>query len=175
MEYSPFARTLHWATAALVASLVPIGLTMTRLDSGPLQDRLFTLHESFGVLALGAGALRIGLRLRGALPPFRAHEPVACAAHVALYAMLVLTPALGWAALSAYGLGPDVFGVTRLPALLDKDEALSKSLFLVHEAAAFTLVALVAAHVAGALRHGFGPEGVIWRMLPARGSRGDDV
>jgi cytochrome b561 len=117
--------------------------------------------------------LRVSVRLRGApepapLPPLE--RLVALVTHRALYVLLLVTPLIGWAALSAYGLGPNLFGLVELPAFLAKNEPLSKALFEVHEFAGLTIGALVLLHVAGALRHGRGEGAVIHRMAPRRKS-----
>jgi cytochrome b561 len=173
MDYSPLAKLLHWSVAALVVALIPMGLVMADLSPGPLQDRLFMLHESFGLVLLGLMAARVLSRLRetvepAPLPPLE--RALARLVHIALYALLLLTPLVGWAALSAFGHGPDLFGVAELPTLLSTDKPLSKTLFSIHEAAGLAIGALALLHVAGALRHGRAEGSVIWRMAP-RGRR----
>ena len=171
--YSTAAKSLHWLVAAIVIALIPIGLVMTDLDHGPLQDRLFVIHESFGVSVLGLMLLRLGVRLRGAPAPWppltRPERIVSVAVHHTLFALLLLTPIVGWFALSAYGLGPSFFGLGHLPALIGKDEPLSKILFAVHETLGLAIAALIVLHVSGALRHALVKrDELIWRMLPRR-------
>ena len=171
MEYSPLAKLLHWVVAALVLALIPMGLVMADLAPGPLQDRLFILHESFGVALLVAMLLRVAVRLRGApepapLPP--RERFIVHVTHRALYVLLLFTPLVGWAALSAFGLGPNLFGLVELPTVLAKNVPLSKTLFEIHEFAALTIGGLVLLHVAGALRHGRGEGAVIHRMMARR-------
>jgi len=170
--YSIAAKILHWLVAALVVALIPIGLTMADLQPGPLQDRLYVLHESFGVTLLALMILRTANRLRGAPPPYptlsRGERVASAAVHHLLYLLLLATPIVGWLALSAYGLGPSFFGLANLPALLAKDEPLSKILFRFHEAGGLTIGGLALVHVAGALRHALVKrDDVLWRMLPA--------
>jgi cytochrome b561 len=169
--YSTAAKTLHWLVAGLVVALIPIGMTMADLNPGPLQDRLFVLHESLGVSLLALMIFRGANRLRGAPPPFPELSPgermLSKGVHNALYALLLATPIVGWLALSAYGLGPAFFGLGHLPALLAKDEPLSKILFGVHEAGGLAIGGLVLLHVGGALRHAFVKrDALVWRMLP---------
>jgi cytochrome b561 len=171
-SYSATAKWLHWLVAALVIALVPIGMIMADLEPGPLQDRLFVLHESLGITLLALMVVRLANRLRGAPAPDaslgRAERIAAGAVHHTLYLMLFLTPLVGWLALSAYGFGPSFFGLGNLPALLAKDEPLSKILFGLHEAGGLLIVTLVLAHVAGALRHVLlKRDDLITRMLPA--------
>jgi cytochrome b561 len=168
--YSPLAKSLHWVVAALVIATVPIGLVMADLDKGPMQDRLFVLHESFGVIVLALMIARVFVRLRRTPAPSAILTPgerlLSRFTHRALYVLLIATPIVGWLALSAFGLGPSFFWLGQLPALLVKDEPLSKTLFSLHEAAAWTIVALVVLHLSGVVRHRLAGDEIIWRMLP---------
>lgn len=170
-QYSPLAKALHWAVAVIVIGLIPVGAIMADLKEGPLQDRLFVVHESFGVVVLTLMLLRAATRWRSQPTPYPGLEPwerrLSTGVHHALYALLLITPVLGWLALSAYGLGPSFFGLAELPRLLPKDEPLSKILFAIHETFAFLIAGLVTLHVAGALRHALiKRDDLIWRMLP---------
>ncbi|HXY56995.1 MAG TPA: cytochrome b/b6 domain-containing protein [Methylocystis sp.] len=174
--YSAVAKSLHWIVAAIVVALVPMGLVMTDLDHGPLQDRLFLIHESFGVSVLALMLARLAVRLRGAPAPLDTPadggRPVSVLVHGALYLLLLLTPIVGWFALSAYGRGPSFFGLGQLPALIGKDEPLSKVLFAVHQIGGLMIAALVIIHIGGVLRHALvARDELIWRMLPARRAR----
>ncbi len=176
MGYSAAAKVLHWLVAALVVALIPMGLTMADLKPGPLQDRLFVLHESFGVALLSLMTLRFATRLRGAPPSYptlsRGERIASAAIHHMLYLLLLATPIVGWLALSAYGLGPSFFGLGHLPALLAKDEPLSKILFGFHKAGGLLIGGLALLHIAGALRHALVKrDDLPWRMLPARWRR----
>ncbi len=115
---------------------------------------------------------RLAVRLRGAPPPPAILSPVArrlsLAVHRALYALLLLTPLVGWFALSAYGLGPSFFGVLDLPQLIGKDEPLAEALFKAHLAGGLLIGALVFVHVAAALRHAVRKDGVVSRMATIR-------
>jgi cytochrome b561 len=169
--YSGVAKVLHWLVAALVAALIPMGLIMADLEPGPLQDRLFALHESLGVTLLALMILRSASRLGGAPPPYpalpRGERIASAVVHRALYVLLLATPIVGWLALSAYGLGPSFFYLGRLPALIAKDEPLSKILFGLHEAGGLLIGGLALAHLAGALRHALVKrDDLLWRMLP---------
>lgn len=171
--YSAPAKWLHWLIAPIVLAMIPVGAIMDDLPHGALQDRLFFLHESFGLTVLALMIARVATRLRGAPPPAaslsRAERIIAAATHHAIYLLLALTPVLGWLALSAYGLRPAFFGLFEPPALLAKDEPLSKLLFSAHGLAGFTLAALIALHLLGVARHHFVKrDGVVQRMLPGR-------
>jgi cytochrome b561 len=175
-QYSPLAKALHWVVAIIVIALIPVGAIMADLQEGPLQDRLFVIHESFGVVVFTLMLLRGVTQWRSRPAPYPGLEPwelrLSMGVHHALYALLLITPVIGWLALSAYGLGPSFFGLGELPRLLPKDEPLSKILFAIHETFAFTIAGLLMLHVAGALRHAFiKRDDLIWRMLPQLAGR----
>ncbi|MEJ0094102.1 MAG: cytochrome b/b6 domain-containing protein [Methylocella sp.] len=170
-DYSAAAKWLHWIVAAIVITLIPVGVIMADLPEGSLQDWMFFFHESFGVTVLALMVVRLIQRLRGAPPPYptltRTERILSIAVHRALYLLLFLAPLLGWLALSAYGLGPAFFGLGKLPALIGKDEPLSKILFQLHGLVGFVIAGVVAIHIAGAFLHGFVKrDGLIFRMLP---------
>jgi cytochrome b561 len=171
--YSAPAKWLHWLIAPIVLAMIPVGAIMGDLQQGPLQDRLFFLHESFGLTVLALMIARIANRLRGAPPAApglsKPERIVASATHHAMYLLLAAAPVLGWLALSAYGLRPAFFGLLEPPALLAKDEPLSKLLFSAHAVVGFSLAALITLHLAGVARHAFVKrDRVVWRMLPGR-------
>jgi cytochrome b561 len=157
IEYSAAAKLLHWIVALIAFCLIPIGVFMGDLPKGALQNKLFALHESFGITVLALMGLRLAIRLRETPPPdaalTRKEQTISRTVHYALYLLLLLTPLLGWFALSAYGLGPSLFWFGSLPALIGKNELLSKSLFTLHGLGGFLIAGLVILHIAGIFRH----------------------
>jgi cytochrome b561 len=171
-EYSNTAKFFHWTVALSVLTLIPVGLIMNNVPQGTTQNVLYTVHRSLGALVLGLMILRLGYRLIAGWP---APEPTITpaqriashAVHNLLYVLLIVQPALGWYATSAYGATISFFGLFNLPALTEKNEPLSEQLFVVHEVLGFTIAGLVLLHIAGALYHYFiRRDGVLQRMLP---------
>ena len=91
-----------------------------------------------------------------------------------LYVLLLILPLLGWAAASARGWRVTLLPGVALPALLPRG---SKSGFQagdVHTFLAYTLLAIVALHIAAALYHRLIlRDQVLARMLPGRASRAE--
>jgi cytochrome b561 len=170
--YSPLSKWLHWIVALFVLSIIPVGLTMTRLPSGKLQDNLFVVHESFGATILTFACLRVAVRLiRGAPEPYpglaRWQRIAADVTHRALYVLIVVVPLLGWAATSAFRAPISVYGLFELPPILAVDKPLAETLFSIHMAGAYLLAAFVVTHIGAALMHGFvHRDGALARMLP---------
>lgn len=111
-------RWLHWGTALAILIEVPAGFTMawTFLDGargGPLAGlhlRTSQIHHTLGLILLLATLVRLGWRLRHLAPALPARTTalarvIARGVQVWLYALLLLLPLSGWAALSALGAG----------------------------------------------------------------------
>jgi len=60
--YTITARVLHWVTASLVLFTLPLGLVIANDWGGPLQDPLYNLHRSIGVLILLIVLVRVVYR-----------------------------------------------------------------------------------------------------------------
>ncbi|ACK52109.1 cytochrome B561 [Methylocella silvestris BL2] len=179
--YDGVAIALHWLIALGVVALGVIGFSMTRLTLSTLQQfQLYQLHKSIGVTVLLAILLRILWRLSHRPPPLSAAIPeaerrVAKAAHIGLYAAMLLAPLTGWAVVSAspYNIPTVLFGVLPWPHLpffteIENKAPVEAALKLAHHLAVYALFALVAVHAAAALRHHFVlRDGVLARMLPA--------
>lgn len=174
-RYSLAARRLHWAVAAFVLCMIPLGLYMvargeaTNFDA--VTGSLYSLHKLLGFLVLWLIVLRVVVRLRrGAPPPVATLTPfervASHAVHMALYLLLLIVPLLGWAGISAYP-ALNVFGLFDLPAILPPDEALAKRILGLHGLLAQILGLLAVLHIAAALRHRFiKRDGVMRRMWP---------
>jgi cytochrome b561 len=170
--YSGVAKLLHWLVAACVLFIIPVGVIMQRLGPGEVQNALYNLHRSFGFLVLILMVVRLAYRsVHGAPKPeptLNAFQRVASVAvHHVLYALLLVQPVVGWLATSAYGAPIWVFGMFRLPDLLSKNEALSKTLFLAHNVMALVIAGLLTLHIAAAFYHFLiRRDQVMQRMLP---------
>jgi len=158
--YTPVARALHWITAALVLSTIPVGVVMANLDGGPLQDFLYNVHETIGTVLMPIIVLRIIWRLTHRPLPLPPEIPAiqrrsAEAVHWLLYVLLIVQPLVGWIGISAYGAPIKVFWTFVLPPIWHKDSAFSDQVLAVHSLIGFVIIALLCAHIAGALFHHF--------------------
>jgi cytochrome b561 len=130
-------------------------------------------HRHFGLFVLLLFFARVVLRIRlGKLPSddrsSKAVRIMAGLTHIALYALLLGLPLLGWALSDAQGKPVHLLGLT-LPMIVGADEDLADELQAWHLDAAWALLGLVSLHVAAALWHHFVlRDGVLRRMLPRR-------
>jgi len=164
---------LHWLTVFCVIAAVTFILTRDQIDGKVVRQWLLEGHRHFGLFVLMLFAARVAIRLRlGKLPsddPLpRVARIAAGLTHIALYALLLSLPLLGWALSNAEGKPVHLFGLT-LPALVSADEDLADTLQAWHLNAAWVLLGLVSLHVAAALWHHFiRRDEVLRRMLPKR-------
>ncbi|MDD3787057.1 MAG: cytochrome b/b6 domain-containing protein, partial [Hydrogenophaga sp.] len=92
------------------------------------------------------------------------------ATHHGLYLLFFAVPLLGWAYSSAAGFPVVLFGVLPLPDFVPVSEELAGLIKPLHKLSAFTMMALVLLHVAGALKHQFvDRDGLLSRMGWGRG------
>ncbi|MFN7553374.1 MAG: cytochrome b [Pseudomonadota bacterium] len=170
-------RVLHWAIALGVIGLLAVGWWMQDLPNGPRKIDIYKLHKSIGLTVLALMSLRIALRLvdrrRPAAPAMPAWQRRAArASHGLMYLLLLAMPLSGWLYNSASNFPLKWFDLFRVPALSGRDETLKAISGAVHEYAAIALAAIVALHVAAALKHHFGDrDGVLRAMLPFASAR----
>ena len=92
--------------------------------------------------------------------------PVAKLTHLALYAIMIGMPLLGWLVLSAAGKPIPFFGL-ELPALIGQNKPLASQLKDIHEVVGTAGYFLIAAHAAAALFHHYVQrDNTLLRMWP---------
>jgi cytochrome b561 len=158
--YSPAARIFHWLTAALVLTMLPIGIAMATFDLGPVEDTLYHLHRSIGALVLVITAGRLIYRLGHPAPPLPVDMPAlqqsaALVTHWGLYALLIVQPIIGWIATSAYRAPVLFFWLFELPPIWPEDRPFSEAMFTVHRGLGILIALLICAHIGAALYHHF--------------------
>lgn len=176
-RYDAVAQALHWLIAVAVIGQIALGLWMIDIPKLPTGVRAywFNLHKSIG--------LTIGLLVVARLAWRLTHRPPALPAlpewqvraagvtHVLLYACLVVMPLAGYLGSTFSGYPIRYFGLV-VPGWGWKDDALKELFSAVHYYTALVFIALIALHVAAALKHlVVDRDGVFRRMLPARRQR----
>ena len=174
-RYTGTAVALHWLVAALVFGQLALGWWMIDLPKSPPGVRAgwFNVHKSIG-LTIGLLMLaRLWWRARHPAPALPAALPrwqVLCARmnHGALYGCLLLMPLSGYLGSVFSGYQIKYFG-TALPQWGWASTGLKELFSAVHYATVWVLMALIALHVAAALRHLIvNRDGVFARMWPAQ-------
>jgi cytochrome b561 len=172
LRYAAASRWLHWLTAVLIAVIIPVGLWIKYFE--PAEEafklRLYNIHESLGVIVFAIVLIRIVNRYLNPPPPLPADTPsvirvAARVNHIALYALLILMPIIGFLATNAWGFPLSVFGVLPLPAPIGKNEEIAKVLSFLHWCGALTIILLIIAHLGGVIYHTFvRRDGLLQRM-----------
>lgn len=171
-RYTRTAIVLHWLTALLILSTIPLAMYMTDLKLSPLKLQLYSYHKWIGVtvllLVLARLAWRMGHKppaLSGDLPAWQ--QRAAHGVHHLLYLLMVCIPVSGWLMSSAKGVPVVYLGLLPLPDLVEKDKALGKLLETTHELLSYTLMLLLALHLAAVIKHHFiDRDDTLSRMLP---------
>jgi cytochrome b561 len=171
-RYTGVAIALHWLIAAAILCTFLLGQYMTELQLSPTKLRLYSYHKWIGVTIFLLVLIRLGWRLMHRPPPPPAAMPAwqhsaANIAHFFLYLLTLAIPISGWLMSSASGLQVVYLGQFPIPDLLAKNKELAEELKQLHEALNWLMVAVVALHVAAALKHHlFDRDDVLQRMLP---------
>ena len=157
-KYPTPLRILHWAAFAAFVFLFVTGPVMVDLDkTDPLRRELMGLHKSVGVLAIILLIARLAVRLRSkppALPASLEQWELSLAhwGHRGLYALMIATPLVGWADSNLHDWPVKLFGLP-LPKLFPTDEGIGGTPGYIHTVLAYTLLGLVAVHLAAVVKH----------------------
>lgn len=174
-RYSGVTRLLHWVVGLMVLATIPIGMIMLQPGlARSTQNLLFILHKNGGVIILLLVLLRIVWRLATQAPPLPAtvahwQKRAAHWVQVALYALLLVMAISGYVRVRAGGFPVEMLDALGLPTLVPRSDPLAEFAKSVHATARFALVALIAVHVAAALRHLLARDGVFGRIWPPLG------
>ncbi len=164
------ARVLHWLMAVMIVAMLFIGAGMTASVS-TWHETLLAIHRPLGAAVLVLACLRVLVRLATRPPALPADLPAwqkraAHGSHLALYALMITMPLIGWAMVSAGGY-PVILGAgVRLPAILPADPTLFAWLRHAHRWLAYLFFVTFVAHFAAALYHGLiRRDGVLRAMV----------
>jgi len=178
-EYGSLSKTLHWLMAAIILTLIFVGLYMAELPRETAAEKeyafqIFDLHKSFGVLALGLIILRlVWIRISPAPALPAAFEPkeqkVVKILQSLLYLLMILVPLSGYLMSNSAGYPINFFGLFEMPALVGKSEGLHEFTEEAHEIGGWAILVLVVLHMAGAIKHRLKDKGgetdILKRML----------
>lgn len=171
-RYTDTAIALHWLIAFLIFATLPLGVYMSNLPLSPDKLKFYSWHKWIGITLLMLAVQRLLWRAKH-MPP-RLPDPMprwqrraSHAVHFLLYALLFAVPLSGWTMSSAKGFQTVWFGMLPLPDLVGKDKALGQLLTTLHQGLNLVLVALIATHVAAAIKHHFiDRDATLRRILP---------
>jgi cytochrome b561 len=171
-QFTVRMRFFHWLTAAMVLTMLGIGLSM--VASLAYYHRLISIHRPLGILILIVVVIRFINRHYSTLPPFLAtmsqrERKVASASELFLYALLIVQPLVGWGMLSAARYPIVLHGSLHLFPILPHNVMLYAVLRKAHTVLAYVLYLTFLAHFGAVLFHTWVErDGTFNRMAPWR-------
>jgi cytochrome b561 len=171
--YGGVSRAIHWITALLVLSTIPLGLIAANIgpknpshDLSALREQTLFWHKSIGVSILLLVILRTAWSLYSPRPPLPAHLPTgerraAKATHLALYLLLFAMPLTGIMLSQSVGFPVSFFGLFTLPTVFPAPHDVPIPQrpgavwgILLHEKVfAYILFGAIALHLLGLVKH----------------------
>jgi cytochrome b561 len=169
-QFNALARLLHWTMAAMVLTMLFIGVAMV----ASLADyhALVSIHRPLGIAILLLVVVRFMNRLVNPPPPFpstmgRAERLMATASELLMYGLMFALPLVGWGMLSAARYPIVLFGSVHLPFILPHNMILYAVLRQAHTLLAYLLFLTFLAHFGAVLYHTLiVRDGILTRMAP---------
>ncbi|NVK36484.1 MAG: cytochrome b [Gammaproteobacteria bacterium] len=158
-QYRRSQKLFHWISAILILGLFAMGVWMRTLG---YYDAWYQTapdwHKQIGVLLLFIMIGRIVWRFKAKTPePSAHHQPwevkLAHITHWVLYLGIFLIIASGYLIATADNRGIDILGTFTMPVLFTPFENQEDIAGEIHEWGAYILMAVVALHVLGAIKH----------------------
>jgi cytochrome b561 len=172
-RYGRTAALLHWAIGLALLAQIAFGFLLDDIAprGTPARAGTINLHKSIGLVLGVLIVARIAWRLAHAPPPWPDsmsawQQRAAALGHRALYACMIVLPLAGYVGSNFSKRGIRFFGVPLAP--WGPDWPAAYSFFVgVHDVAALVFSALIAGHVAMALKHALiERDGVFARIVP---------
>jgi cytochrome b561 len=169
IRYSSTAIALHWFMAMMIIGLIAVGFYMSSQKITPSVIKLYMTHKSVGLCVLALAMIRIIWRLTHKPPALPAmpnwQAKASHISHALLYALMVMMPLSGWLMNSATGTPMKLFGMLKIPSLIEKSSEQVELWKNVHGIFAWGLVVLISVHIMAAIKHQFFQrDGLMRRM-----------
>ena len=174
-HYGWLTISFHWLVALTIFGLFGLGYWMVDLDyynswykTGP------ALHKSIGLTLFGLMLFRIIWRIKQTQPePLASHtsleRKLGHAMHRILYILIFFIMVTGYLISTADERGISVFGLFEVPGFGSFIENQEDIAGIVHQYAAYLILALALLHAAAALKHHFiDKDTTLTRMLGKR-------
>lgn len=161
MKYHISSRILHALMALIIIGLLGLGIYMADFmpEDAANKFQIYSLHKSFGVMALILVVIRLVNRFINTPPALPEGLPkiekiAAEAVHYLLYILMFAIPLSGYLMSNAYGFPVHFFSI-EMPMLISAQPENGKIFAEAHEILAYSLIAVLGLHIAGALKHRF--------------------
>lgn len=178
-QFTAFSRLLHWTMAAMVLTMLGIGVSM--VVSLADYHVLVSIHRPLGIAILILVVVRFVNRLLNPPPPFpatmsRTERIAATASEWTMYGLMFLLPLVGWGMLSAARYPIVLCGPLQLPFILPHNLMLYAVLRQAHTILAYLFFLMFIVHFGAILFHTLiVRDGILKRMAPWNVSNGRAV
>ena len=177
-RFGSAAKTLHWLTAFLILTMIPVGIVAQNWpydtsETLATKATLFSLHKTLGLVTFAVALVRI---LWALIQPRPAHLPMesrlqafaAEAVHWSLYGALVLVPLTGWIHHAAStGFAPIWWPFGQTLFFVPQSKEVADAFAGLHFVFNIVLVVSIVLHIAGAIKHHvIDRDATLRRMLP---------
>jgi cytochrome b561 len=160
-RYHGLSILLHWSMALVILGLFGVGFWMVDLTYYSAWYKTAPhYHKSVGILLAFMLIIRIAVLVKKGKPvPLQTHgfavQRISKVTHLLFYILLFLIMMTGYLISTADNRGIEVFNWFVVPGFGEFFDQQSDRAGLVHEWLAYSLIALVALHALGALKHHF--------------------
>jgi len=157
-RYDLASGILHWGIGLGIILMLGFGLYVESMPRGADKTAMVQIHKSFGVIIGILALARLIWRVReGFAPPLAGtlewERKLAGTVQRLMLLATVAMPLTGIAASITFARPVQIFGMPFIPQLLDeKHESLNELAGLLHGLIAYTLMLLIALHIAGAVK-----------------------
>ena len=159
-RYGLASRLLHWTTAILFISLIPMGMFASMIPDGtPFRNQYYVVHKTIGMLVFGLVIVRLIWNFESKRPALDARlKPFeriwAHRVHIVLYAMLIAMPVTGYVMTSFHGYPTYLFAWAIQPFWGESAAYIVWGLFHKY-LLPYILYIVLDAHILGAIKHYF--------------------
>jgi cytochrome b561 len=170
-SFGLITRGLHWGMAALILSMLALGLRLQGMQPGLANLWLYGLHKSLGLTVLALVLARlVWHRISPPPAPLGTGWTLRAArvAHLMIYGLLLAIPVSGWVASSATGIDVMLFDRWTLPRIAPVSAAWEDAGFAMHGVLTKVLMGLLAIHAAAALKREMEGDGTLRRMITGK-------
>ena len=176
-RYTATAQLLHWITAALMFTALPLAWVMVNMPrTAENRENVYTLHKSVGLTVLALVMVRLIWRARHPAPPLPRsmaswERRASHVSHWLLYLVLIGMPVSGFLISASGGHPVTYFGLFTLPGLPRSEAAVQAGIWLHVVTGQWLVYGLILLHVLATAWHvAVRRDGVLDRMLPPQTS-----
>ncbi len=164
-SYGLISKIMHWLIAAIIIFMIALGWYMTELDYyDPFYHDAITLHKSLGMLIFMLIFMLMCLKLIWLFispMPKPEHNPnkfeaiAANIVHKLLWGLIILLPITGYIVSTSAGAPISFFGLFYVPSTIEVLDTTRDKIIIAHYYLAYIGAAIIALHIAAALKHHF--------------------